>query len=115
MAAFLYSAIAFSCAPPLAFAQYHFGSWTTANGLPNNWIMGVHRTRDGYLWLTTVDGVARFDGVRFRVYNKVNTPGLTTNQFAYRALWEDLQGNLWMGTEDGGAIRYHDGILPRSP
>jgi signal transduction histidine kinase/ligand-binding sensor domain-containing protein len=92
-------------------AQYRFDSWTTENGLPNNWVVGLHQTRDGYLWLTTFDGIARFDGVRFRIFNKSNTPGLTTNRFAYKALWEDNVGNLWMGTEDGGAIRYHDGIF----
>jgi hypothetical protein len=49
--------------------------------------------------LTTLDGVARFDGVRFRIFNKFNTPGLTINRFSYRALWEDRSGNPWMGTE----------------
>lgn len=96
------------CAATAA-AQYRFVSFTTENGLPNNWIQAIHQTRDGYIWLTTRDGAARFDGVHFRVFNKVNTPGLTTNHFAYRALWEDEQGNLWMGTENGGAVRYHDG------
>jgi signal transduction histidine kinase/ligand-binding sensor domain-containing protein len=101
----------FCAGSPAAFAQYRFISWTTENGLPNDWIRAIHQTRDGYIWLTTRDGVARFDGVRFRVFNKVNTPGLTTNRFAYRALWEDSQGDLWMGTEDGGAVRYHDGVF----
>jgi signal transduction histidine kinase/ligand-binding sensor domain-containing protein len=103
--------LAFFCAASSALAQYRFDSWTTENGLPNNWVMALRQTRDGYLWLTTADGLARFDGVNFRVFNKVNTPGLTTNWFSYRALWEDAQGNLWMGTRDGGVVRYHDGIF----
>jgi signal transduction histidine kinase/ligand-binding sensor domain-containing protein len=103
--------ICLSARSTAAIAQYRFVSWTTENGLPNNWIMAIHQTRDGYIWLTTKDGAARFDGVRFQVFNKVNTPGLTTNRFAYRALWEDSQGNLWMGTEDGGVVQYHDGVF----
>ncbi len=103
--------VVFVLASPPAFAQYQFDSWTTENGLPNNWIMAIHQTRDGYLWLTTNDGVARFDGVRFQIFNKVNTPGLTTNWFAYRAIWEDEHDNLWMGTQGGGVIRYHDGTF----
>lgn len=98
------------CAAP-AIAQYRFVSFTTENGLPNNWIQAIHQTRDGYIWLTTRGGATRFDGVHFRVFNKVNTPGLTTNHFAYRASWEDEQGNLWMGTENGGVVRYHDEIF----
>jgi signal transduction histidine kinase/streptogramin lyase len=92
-------------------AQYRFDRWTTDNGLPNNWIEAICQTRDGYLWLTTPDGVARFDGVRFRVFNKVNTPSIITNKFSYRALWEDRAGTLWMGTVDGGVIRYRDGVF----
>jgi signal transduction histidine kinase/ligand-binding sensor domain-containing protein len=91
-------------------AQYHVDSWTTENGLPNNWIVGITQTHDGYLWLTTLDGVVRFDGVRVRVFNKFNTPGLTSNRFSYHALWEDRSGSLWMGT-DGGLIRYRDDVF----
>lgn len=92
-------------------AQYHVDSWTIENGLPDNWIRAMTQTDDGYLWLTTADGVARFDGVRFRIFNKLNTPGLVSNRFSYHALWEDRSGNLWMGTEDGGLVRYRDEVF----
>ncbi|MDQ3754360.1 MAG: histidine kinase, partial [Acidobacteriota bacterium] len=69
----------------------------------------MRQTRDGYLWVATIYGIARFDGVRFRVFNKDNTPEITTNHFAFRGLWEDRQGTLWIGTYDGGLIRYCDG------
>jgi signal transduction histidine kinase/ligand-binding sensor domain-containing protein len=107
----LFVLLVFSGFASAAFAQYRVISWTTENGLPNNWIMAIHQTRDGYIWLTTWDGVARFDGVRFQVFNKINTPSLTTNRFVYRALWEDERGNLWMGTDDGGVVRYHNGVF----
>jgi ligand-binding sensor domain-containing protein len=49
--------------------------------------------------------------MRFKVFNRANTPGLTSNRFSYQALWEDQQGNLWVGTEDGGVIRHRDGAF----
>src|SRR5689334_14231734 len=81
--------LAVGCFSSTALAQYHVECWTTDNGLPYNRIHGLRQARDGYLWLTTPDGVARFDGVRFRVFNKSNTPSLTTNIFSSHALWED--------------------------
>jgi ligand-binding sensor domain-containing protein len=42
--------------------QYRFFSWTTENGLPQNSIQALLQTRDGYLWMSTLDGLVRFDG-----------------------------------------------------
>src|SRR6185369_2499222 len=92
-----------------ATAQYRFDSWTTDNGLPQNSIFSIIQTRDGYLWMTTFDGLVRFDGVQFRVFNKGNTKGLSTNRFT--ALYEDKDGTLWAGTSDGGLTRYRDGVF----
>jgi ligand-binding sensor domain-containing protein len=58
-------------------AQFVIDSWTTENGLPQNSVLSIQQTPDGYLWLTTFDGLVRFDGVRFTVFNKANSPGLT--------------------------------------
>ncbi len=64
-------------APPASSAgTYVRETWTVADGLPINTITSVVQTRDGYLWLGTNDGVVRFDGVRFTVYNAGNTPEL---------------------------------------
>jgi ligand-binding sensor domain-containing protein len=62
-------------------AQYRFESWTADDGLPQNSVRSITQTRDGYLWLTTFDGLVRFDGVRFAVFDKSNTKGLSTNRF----------------------------------
>ena len=90
-----------------ATAQYHLDSWTTDNGLPQNSIRSIIQTRDGYLWMTTFDGLVRFNGVQFKVFDKSNTRGLSTNRFT--ALYEDKDGTLWAGTGDGGLTRYRDG------
>lgn len=94
---------------PSSAAQYRFDHWTTDDGLPNNSIWALQQTRDGYLWMTTSSGLVRFDGVRLRVFDKSNSPGITGNRFM--ALHEDRTGNLWAGTEDGGLVRYRDGVF----
>ena len=103
--------LVFFCLNSPALAQYRFDSWNTANGLPENSIMALQQTRDGYLWLTTQAGLVRFDGVRFRVFNRANTPGLTSDQFSFFTLFEDRQGALWAGTLDGAVVRYYDGLF----
>jgi signal transduction histidine kinase len=90
---------------------YRFFSWTTENGLPQNSIQALRQTRDGYLWMSTLDGLVRFDGLRFRVFNRQNTPALTTNGFSFFTLLEDRQGCLWAGTLTGGAVRYCNGTF----
>jgi hypothetical protein len=90
---------------------YRFFSWTTENGLPQNSVQALLQTRDGYLWMSTLDGLVRFDGLHFRIFNRQNTPALTTNGFSFFALLEDRQGCLWAGTLTGGAIRYCHGTF----
>src|SRR5689334_15506965 len=67
--------------PVAASAQYQFDSWNTDNGLPQNSVNAILQTRDGYLWLATSDGLVRYDGVRFTVFNKGNTDGILSNRF----------------------------------
>lgn len=86
---FLASALLFLC-PQTLTAQYRIESWTTDNGLPQNSVRSIIQTRDDYLWLTTFDGLVRFDGVRFTVFDKSNTKELSTNRFT--ALYEDKDG-----------------------
>src|ERR1700752_4407203 len=88
-------------------AQYQFDLWNPDNGLPQNSINAILQTRDGYLWLTTFDGLVRFDGVRFTVFDKSNTPGIARNRFV--SLFEDRFGDLWAALESGEVVRRHQG------
>jgi len=65
------------------------------------------QTPDHYLWLGTFNGLARFDGRRFEVFNRFNTPELGDNTIAF--LFADRRGNLWVGTETAGAVLIKDG------
>jgi signal transduction histidine kinase/ligand-binding sensor domain-containing protein len=92
-----------------AAAQYHFDVWTTDNGLPQNSIGSILQTRDGYIWFTTNDGLVRYDGVRFTVFNAGNRKDLKSSRFSQ--LVEDRGGNLWIITEDTKLISYKDGLF----
>ncbi len=103
----------FQCAACLLFlvlmarAQYRFDSWTTENGLPQNSVYSILQTADGYIWLTTLDGLVRFDGVRFTVFNKSNWKNLPSNRFI--KLFAEADNTLWICTEESGLVRYRNG------
>lgn len=61
--------------------------------------------------MSTLDGLVRFDGLRFRIFNRQNTPALTTDGFQFFALLEDREGCLWAGTLTGGAVRDCNGVF----
>jgi signal transduction histidine kinase/ligand-binding sensor domain-containing protein len=82
--------------------------WTTEDGLPQNSVTAIVQSRDGYLWLSTFGGLARFDGVRFTIFNSANTPGMKSNRIT--ALFEDRRGILWLGTETGELMSLQDGV-----
>lgn len=89
------------------YAQYYFDVWTTDNSLPQNSVNAILQSRSGYIWFTTLDGLVRFDGVRFTVFNSFGSSGIISNRMS--SLCEDADGTLWAGTDDGGLIRYRDG------
>jgi ligand-binding sensor domain-containing protein/AraC-like DNA-binding protein len=87
--------------------RYIVTVWNIEDGLPQNSIMSMLQTRDGYMWFGTQSGLVRFDGVRFQVYNRWNTPGLKSDRIL--CLYEDKRGALWVGTDGGGISRLHEG------
>jgi len=90
--------------------QYSVEHFATENGLPQSSVLAMVQTRDGYLWLGTYEGLARFDGLNFTVFNKGNTPEMESN--GVKALAEDPQGGLWVGTT-AGLLRYYQGRFVR--
>jgi len=81
-------------------------NWTTSDGLPENTVRAIIETRDGYLWMGTANGLARFDGVRFTRFNSANTPSLFVDDIT--GLHEDSHGAIWISTRRG-ALKYLEG------
>ena len=82
-------------------------SWNTKRGLPQNTVTALLQTRDGYLWVGTKSGLARFDGVRFRLFGEAD--GLPTAPIV--ALLEARDGAVWVGMAGYGAFRWKDGSV----
>src|SRR5690606_22338225 len=53
--------------PSKALTQYQFDRWTEDDGLPQLSVSTILQTRDGFLWLGTQEGLARFDGLTFHI------------------------------------------------
>lgn len=78
---------------------WHVRQWTTDDELPQNSARALAQTPDGYLWIGTLSGLARFDGAQFTVFDKTSTPEMVSD--AINALCVDQAGTLWVGTKDG--------------
>jgi len=82
-------------------------SWKQTQGLPQNSVYQILQTQDGYIWIGTKGGLARFDGVRFTVFDDRNRNQLKDNEVY--ALAEGDDHSLWIGTYGGGVSRLKDG------
>lgn len=80
--------------------------WKTDDGLPGSGVTAVIQSRDGYLWIGTRNGLARFDGVRFTVFDGSNTPEMQSPHVT--SLFEDREGTLWIGHETGELTCYKE-------
>ncbi len=87
-----------SLAPDKPIHQFAFQNWQVAQGLPINVILSMAQTPDGYIWLGTEEGLARFDGVRFESFNRQNS--LLSDNYI-ESLLTDHTGALWIGTRNG--------------
>ena len=83
--------------------------FTAGDGLPAAGIAQTLQTRDGFLWVATFNGLARFDGARFEVFDSERVPALGSNRIYNLA--EAPDGALWLRTEQGHLVRYADGVF----
>jgi len=89
--------------------RYDIRPWQTDDGLPQNSVNAIAQTPDGYLWVGTREGLARFDGVRFTVLEDKAAPYL--KQGAINALCVSRDGSLWIASESNGVTRLRDGVF----
>lgn len=100
------SAVAGSTNLPIPYA---FRAWQTDEGLPQNSVHAIAQTSDGFLWVGTEDGLARFDGVRFSLPDdQALTP---LRHVTINALLGAKDGSLWIGTAGFGLIRWQSGTV----
>src|SRR3954451_19167585 len=92
LALFSWSLLAFI--PQRRITQYTHRVWTQAEGLPQDTVRAIAQTSDGYLWVGTDEGLARFDGFRFVSFGK--RPGELPDA-AITALSAASDGSLWIG------------------
>lgn len=92
---------------PASRSNFFQRSWKTENGLPDNAVTTIVQTHDGYLWVGSYGGLARFDGVRFTVFNSASEPELQSDRIT--DLYEDRNGVLWIGHERGDLTCYRNG------
>jgi ligand-binding sensor domain-containing protein/signal transduction histidine kinase len=85
-------------------------SWSTENGLPQNSVHQIFQSHDGYIWIATEGGIARFNGIDFKVFNHETTPAFTSDDICCIA--QDSAGSLWIGTADG-LLQYSAGMFRR--
>ena len=83
--------------------DYSAHTWQTDEGLPDNVVEAITQTQDGYLWMGTRAGLARFDGMSFTCFDAKNTPAIRNSSIT--ALCRDRHGRLWIGTDGGGVAR----------
>jgi ligand-binding sensor domain-containing protein/signal transduction histidine kinase len=88
-------------------SDYSIDVWQTEQGLPQDSVTSVVQTRDGYLWLGTYNGLVRFDGVRFKIFDTHNTPEFGDSRIT--SLFEDADGTLWIGHETGDLTQLRAG------
>jgi len=93
--------------PHKALAQYSASTWTQQQGLPQDAIHAITQTMDGFLWLGTDEGLARFDGYEFVTFNR-ERGALRSNSIS--ALAAGTDGSLWIGSRSG-LTRYKDSVF----
>lgn len=91
--------------------RYRQHGWKREHGLPSDTVRAIRQGRDGYLWIGTESGLARFDGRQFTVFNHRNIPSFTHDRIT--ALAEDSGRRIWIGTRDG-VFWMEDGQIRRA-
>jgi signal transduction histidine kinase/ligand-binding sensor domain-containing protein len=83
----------------------------TEHNLPSSIVTSIAQTPEGYLWVGTYNGLARFNGERFINFDPVNRPQLSHARV--QGLYVDARGTLWINTLRGGLTSYRDGNFQR--
>ena len=97
-----------SLRPAKSINEFKLANWQAGQGLPQNSITSIAQTKDGYVWVGTEEGLARFDGIHFTVFDKQNS---SLKSQVIRALLVDHAGDLWIGTHGAGVFQMKGGTF----
>lgn len=90
--------------PELSINDLIMDQWTNESGLRSNNLTSIKQSQNGYLWITSHNGIHKFDGVKFLAYGKDNVSQLVTST-AF-TVYEDEKGTLYFATESSGILQY---------
>ncbi len=95
--------------PNKSLEQYNYNHWDSKEGLPDNAVIHIIQSKDGYIWMASYGGITRFNGIDFLTYSAYNTPSIINNSFTY--IYEDDDGVIWTATSGNGAVAVDKGQL----
>lgn len=101
-----------AAAEPRVNREFAVQLWDALRGLPHNSVSAITQTQDGYLWLGTYGGVARFDGVKFDLFNSKTNPKEFDDNIV-QTLFADSRDRVWIGTGTGGIVVLEKGNFRR--
>ena len=92
--------------------QYRLTRWNAGDSFPGGGVNAIAQTNDGYLWIGAENGLVRFDGSRFSLFDHANTPSLPTGHIL--GLLVDSEGVLWVRMESPYLLRYRGGVFEQA-
>lgn len=103
--------VALALDPAHHVSEYSVTAWTMQDGLPHNFVQAIAQDRDGYLWVGTWAGAARFNGREFTLFDEHAMPGIPLA--GVRVIARDTDGALLFGTSQYGVVRFDRGVWSR--
>ncbi len=89
--------------------NFEITSWTTSDGLPQNTINAILQDNEGFIWVFTNEGIARFDGTHFEKFDNKTNPNLYGSRFEDACLGNN--GIIWASSSDGYLVKLHNGLF----
>ncbi len=88
-------------------SDYVIEVWSAEEGLPSNNLRHVAKDKDGFLWISTFNGLVRFDGNKFKTFDTNNVPVLSSS--AFYSVLPLTDGSMYISTQASGLILYKNG------
>jgi signal transduction histidine kinase/ligand-binding sensor domain-containing protein len=109
LAAAYFASTAQALDPNREISQYIRDQWGAQQGFPGGTVYAIAATDDGFLWIGAAEGLVRFDGLSFRLFNHANLTALPAGPIL--GLITDADGYLWIRPQSSGLVRYRAGLF----